>query len=323
MAEGGYSSGSWGQAGWGCSVYDRSLTDTTNASDFSFGNSRYVRNVFENATATDVTSGNFPFVSCRVSESVLSNDAITNTLFYGSRTLETVNTSDSASVFYIAGARIQETTNATVLVNCLANFNSLVENSCTSNDVVFGTRVVEVSVSDAASASVTLESKVLFGAVVSEVVNAFEEAQSRFGLKGLIEESLIAEDKSFAVRSTFAELTENAAANSAASALAIFLTTVFESIAAEEGDNTSLSSANFINEGVSVSDILRCRFLWEIIDTGDTEVWNGINTGNTSVWNSISTGSQFTWSNINTGNSDVWVSMTIGDASVWTDINSS
>jgi S-adenosylhomocysteine hydrolase len=78
MSDGGWSSGAWGQVGWGMSLFERSASDTVVITDVdAVAGSSLSGAVSEASTVTDANSATQVFVTA-VSESSVATDSISS-----------------------------------------------------------------------------------------------------------------------------------------------------------------------------------------------------------------------------------------------------
>lgn len=260
MAEGGWSSGTWGEAGWGCSVYDRVSSagaapfDSTSASgslkslisEFGFGfdfesTAQSVYNAQANNEAIAVASTEIALV------------------VFGTTIVESTNILDVPIGGLTFDCVATSAVNATNIFLAQATFNgNAVVESVAANDAPFTNVILPVVINEFVDCSIEVDAAIGIYSLIfeSSSVSELYAAQVTFG--GVINEGSTAQDV-VSTQAAFNSLTqENARASNTFTGAGTFISNV--------------------NETAKASDIFVRRFLWELIDDNQAVSWQLINT---------------------------------------------
>jgi hypothetical protein len=260
MAEGGWSSGTWGEAGWGCSVYDRvssagaapldsmsaaaSLNSLVSEFGFGFDSDSTAQSVY-NAQVND--------------EAVAVESTEIAAVVFGTTIVESINILDVPIGGLTFDCVAANAVNATDIFLAQATFNgnSIVE-SVAANDAPFANTILPV--------------------VINEFVDCSIEVDSAVGLYCLIFETSSVSEL-YAAQVTFGSVTnDGSTAQDVVSTQATFNSLSQENARAS---NTFTGAGAFIsnvNETAKASDTFVRRFLWELIDDNQAVSWQLINT---------------------------------------------
>jgi hypothetical protein len=260
MAEGGWSSGTWGQAGWGCSVYDRTDSDSAAASDTSSAGAILNSLVSELGFATDSESTAQSIYNVQVNDEAITVESTEIALvIFGTSVVEATNISavpiGGLTFFCVeeAAANALDTSVAQVTFNG----NSIIE-AAAGNDAPAANVILPVTITEFVDCSIEIDSAIGIYSLIFEnsSVSDLYAAQVTFG--GVVNEACVAED--------------------AVSTLVEFGASVNESSTASD---TLSGAGNFIasvSETARASDTFVRRYLWELIDDNQAVSWQLINT---------------------------------------------
>jgi hypothetical protein len=84
------------------------------------------------------------------------------------------------------------------------------------------------------------------------------------------------------------------------SALAQFMVTITENTTALDVDGAESDNDVFSTESARASDVVSCRYLWELINDSQTADWVEINNPQSPGWGTLSTTDNTSWQLINT-----------------------
>lgn len=260
MAEGGWSSGTWGEAGWGCSVYDRvssagaaPLDSMSAAASLSSLISEFGFGFDSDSTAQSVYTAQVNDEAVAVASTEIAS------VVFGTTIVESTNILDvpiGGLTFDCVAASVAS---ATDIFSAQATFNNnAVVESVAANDAPFTNVILPVVINEFAECSIEIDGAVGLYCLIFEASSVSElyAAQVTFG--GVINEGSTAQDV-VSTQAAFNSLTqENARASNTFTGAGTFISNV--------------------NETAKASDTFVRRFLWELIDDNQAVSWQLINT---------------------------------------------
>jgi hypothetical protein len=115
-----------------------------------------------------------------------------------------------------------------------------------------------------------------------------------------VAESTAIADTADVVRTTVASIEESVSTQDLFSALAQFMVKITENATALAEDGAESDNDVFIGESARASDVVSCRYLWELINDSQTANWVDINNPQSPGWATVSTTDNASWTLINT-----------------------
>jgi hypothetical protein len=115
-----------------------------------------------------------------------------------------------------------------------------------------------------------------------------------------VSESAEISDTANVTRITVAAIEESVTTQDLFSALAQFMVKITENTTAVDSDEAESDSDVFTRESARASDVVSCRYLWELIDDSQTADWVEINNPQSPSWAELSTTDNTSWTLINT-----------------------
>jgi len=298
IVDGGYSSGTWGQAGWGCSVYypvvnnagwglgawgsdgwglgDGGLVTASEQTNVA-GTAPVTVFISETVVAVDAVSSQ-PIKVGAVSETATAADTVRSVFALGAAVSQSVVVSEVVSSLFTINGRVSETVTAADLVRSLANVNSQVSESVVATDAVTPLRTTFGTIAETAAGLDEFFSTPAYKVVVDETAAGNVDITSVFAIPNDVGEGVVAADETNVFNTMLTSIVEAATAELELSSLGVFAAQVDEELAATEADSALGRTTVFIADSVGVSDVVTSRYLWEPINTGNTATWALINT---------------------------------------------
>lgn len=298
IVDGGYSSGTWGEAGWGCSVYyplvanagwglgawgsdgwglgDGGLVTASDQTNVA-GTAPVTVFIEESAVASDFVFGQ-PIKVGAVSETATAADTVFGVFALGTSVAESAAASETVSSLFTINGRITETATAADVVSSLANVNARIAESVVATDAVTPLRTTFGTVSETAAGLDEVLSTPAYRVVVDETALGNAEVTSVFAIPNNIGEGVVAADDTNVFNTMLTSIVEAANVSLTVAAQANFAVHIAETNAATDVDSATGRITVFVSDSATVSDRVSRRLLWEPIDTGVDEDWTLINT---------------------------------------------
>lgn len=257
IVDGGWSSGTYAQAAWGCSVYYPLI------SNGGWGNGAWGDNVWGLGnggliTTSDTVSPNGTFIAT-ISEVANTSSDFSGAVYLQSAVSELVVASETESSQVVLGTSVSESAVVSEEVSRYVQINrSLTEAANAYVDSVASTPYYNVNVKETANTSDTYAGVIAIQAAVVETITANAAPVG--------------------IRYRYIGVEENAAVSETMATSATFAVRVIEASNATETVTTGAIFKVALTESVVASEVDSRRLLWEPIDTGNTTSWTLINT---------------------------------------------
>lgn len=256
VVDGGWGSGTWAEAAWGCSVYYPLVANAGwglgawGSDGWGLGNDGIV-------TATDRASTSL--TSARVIfETIAINDAVSTTRTMPVNTQETIVGADIAVGGFGAAVSVVETAATTEQISASAFFVALTQDTSTATEFTFSAPEYKCDVSELLSTTSVVASGVSLGAAITEFSTLLDNAN--------------------VTRTTVGEITESTAVAATIFTIANCAVSIVVNAVAVDQTATLVNVNSTVSTTVAIADVVNRRLLWEPIDTGVDEDWTLINT---------------------------------------------
>ena len=262
MPEGGWSSGAWGEAGWGMSVYYRDSSETSiiTDSDIASGNV-FLPSVSESAAITDANNGAHVLQSS-VSETSSGADVVSTRAVFNSVTVsEIVRMLDSP--------------------NAAQTFNTLINELLSVSDLINGNVIFQSQVNEIINVTDTSSSLPAFYVTFTDTATGVDSpsSASQKGARTFVSASISDE-----VTDLGSEVNVAVFENGAVSEISAIPASIF---------------SGAVIESVVVTDSIRAKFFWDPVDDDQTAAWGNINNNQTASWTLITSTQNPNWTDIN------------------------
>lgn len=260
MAEGGWSSGAWSEAGWGCSVYDRASSASAGPSDSMSASGNFSAQISEFGFGFDFESTAQSTYTAQVNdEAVAVADTEIASVVFGTTIVESTNILDVPIGGLTFDCVSFNAVNAQAISAAQATFNgNTVFESSVANDSLFTNVILPVVINEFVDCSIEFDGALGLYSLIFEASSVSDTYAAKVSFNGIINERSTTQDNSSTLVNFKSNLQENARASS-----------------------TVVNAANFIssvNETARASDRFVRRFLWELIDDNQAVSWQLINT---------------------------------------------
>jgi hypothetical protein len=251
MAEGGWSSGTWGEAGWGMSVYYRDAAETATTSDSELvAGSVFLGAVDETAQGVDAVAPFHNFFSGVEDGASVSGTSEVSASTMGVSVSELTTAASTSAAQQDFAVAVNEQTNASEAVAAQQVFNSEISESSVGED--------------------TLDAAFAYFANVDETITASETTETNINFVVPITESAAGSEVNSAQHVLDARVSEAAMA----SVQAVVSSAIFYV---------------YVTTSATIADELTARFLWEPIDDNQDANWQNINDSQTPNWTEVQT----------------------------------
>jgi hypothetical protein len=246
MAEGGWSSGTWGEAAWGGSVYYRDASEAATTSD-----------------SEAVAGSTFTSAIVEVGE-IVDNIATTPTFFSGVE----------EEVFTSSVMQVESTTQ-----------NVSLSEAAAVSDANFAQQVFATEVSESSAGVDAVATQQVFASDVSESATGEDSLGSSFAYFSDANETATATDTTAAQHVMPASVAESATGSDAMSANQILETSVSEAAAASVRAviSASIFYASLV-DNVIIADLIAARRFWEPVDDIQDANWQNITNTQSTTW---------------------------------------
>jgi hypothetical protein len=246
MAEGGWSSGTWGEAAWGGSVYYRDASEAATTSD------------------SEAVAGS-TFTSAIVATGqIVDNIATTPTFFSGVE----------EEVFTSSAMQVESSTQ-----------NVSLSEAAAVSDANFAQQVFATEVSESSAGVDAVATQQVFASDVSESATGEDALGASFAYFADANETATATDTTAAQHVMPASVVENATGSDAMSANQILETSVSEAAAASVRAviSASIFYASLV-DNVVIADLIAARRFWEPVDDIQDANWQNITNTQSTTW---------------------------------------
>ena len=96
---------------------------------------------------------------------------------------------------------------------------------------------------------------------------------------------------------------------------------IYESVQAAEAFIALVVFVTAVSEGITVSDQLTARPLWEPIDDNQVVNWQNVNDTQTPFWGAVATTQSTTWQDVNNTQAFSWATVADEQSANWQEIN--